>query len=53
MTQLDDIRCRGSVQQLPEWSQRYLSLLECQRIATLRRDGLGMREIASQLGRGP
>lgn len=34
-------------------SQRYLSLLERQRIATLRRDGLGVREIARQLGRSP
>jgi len=34
-------------------SQRYLSLLERQRIATLRRDGLGVREIAEQLGRSP
>jgi transposase len=31
-------------------SQRYLSLLERQRIASLRRDGLGVREIA---GVGP
>jgi len=34
-------------------SQRYLSLLERRRIATLRRDGLGVREIAEQLGRSP
>jgi IS30 family transposase len=32
---------------------RYLSLLERQRIATLRRDGLGVRAIAEQLGRSP
>jgi transposase, IS30 family len=34
-------------------SQRYLSLLERQRIATLRRDGLGVRQIAEELGRSP
>jgi IS30 family transposase len=34
-------------------SQRYLSLLERQRIATLHRDGLSMREIARELGRSP
>lgn len=34
-------------------SQRYLSLLERRRIATLRRDGLGVREIAERLGRSP
>ena len=34
-------------------SQRYLSLLERQRIATLRRDGLGVRQIAAELGRSP
>ncbi|WP_433221833.1 transposase [Dactylosporangium sp. CS-047395] len=34
-------------------SNRYLSLLERQRIATLRRDGLGVRAIAAQLGRAP
>lgn len=34
-------------------SQRYLSLLERQRIASLRRDGLGVREIAEELGRSP
>ena len=34
-------------------SQRYLSLLERQRIATLRRDGLGVRAIAAELGRSP
>ena len=34
-------------------SQRYLSLLERQRIASLRRDGLGVREIARKLGRSP
>jgi transposase, IS30 family len=34
-------------------SQRYLSLLERQRIASLRRDGLGVREIARELGRSP
>ncbi len=34
-------------------SNRYLSLLERQRIATLRRDGLGVREIARRLGRSP
>jgi IS30 family transposase len=33
--------------------QRYLSLLERQRIATLRRDGLGVRRIAEELGRSP
>lgn len=33
--------------------QRYLSLLELQRIATLRRDGLGVRQIALELGRWP
>lgn len=40
---------------LPEraHSGRYLSLLERQRIATLRRDGLGVRAIAGQLGRSP
>lgn len=32
---------------------RYLSLLERQRIATLRRDGLGVRAIADALGRSP
>jgi len=32
---------------------RYLSLLERQRIATLRRQGLGIREIATRLGRSP
>jgi IS30 family transposase len=36
-----------------EHSGRYLSLLERQRIATLRRDGLGVRAIAAQLGRSP
>src|SRR5690348_17864239 len=34
-------------------SQRYLSLLERQRIASLRRDGLGVRQIAEALGRSP
>jgi IS30 family transposase len=34
-------------------SQRYPSLLERQRIASLRRDGLGVREIARELGRSP
>jgi IS30 family transposase len=34
-------------------SQRYLSLLERQRIATLRRDGLGVRQIGAELGRSP
>lgn len=34
-------------------SERYLSLLERQRIATLRRQGLSMREIARRLGRSP
>jgi transposase len=34
-------------------SQRYLSLLERRRIATLRRDGLSVRQIAEQLGRSP
>jgi IS30 family transposase len=33
--------------------RRYLSLLERQRIATLRRDGLGVREIAEELARSP
>jgi IS30 family transposase len=34
-------------------SGRYLSLLERQRIATLRDRGLGVREIARRLGRSP
>jgi IS30 family transposase len=34
-------------------SQRYLSLLERRRIATLRREGLGVRQIAEELGRSP
>lgn len=34
-------------------SDRYLSLLERQRIATLRGQGLGVREIARRLGRSP
>lgn len=34
-------------------SSRYLSLLERQRIATLRRQGLGVRAIAEHLGRSP
>src|SRR3954451_6779871 len=34
-------------------SGRYLSLLERQRIATLRERGLGVREIARRLGRAP
>ena len=34
-------------------SSRYLSLLERQRIATLHRDGLGVRAIAARLGRSP
>jgi IS30 family transposase len=34
-------------------SSRYLSLLERQRIATLRDRGLGVREIAGRLGRAP
>jgi IS30 family transposase len=33
--------------------QRYLCLLERQRIATLRRDGLSVRRIAAELGRSP
>jgi transposase len=37
----------------PTRSRRYLSLLERQRIAALRRDGLGVREIAAMLGRAP
>lgn len=37
----------------PKRSERYLSLLERQRIATLRRQGLSMREIARRLGRSP
>nr|WP_238324122.1 helix-turn-helix domain-containing protein [Salinispora pacifica] len=35
------------------WSGRYLSLLERQRIATLRRQGLTIRAIAEQLRRAP
>lgn len=35
----------------PDRSSRYLSLLERQRIATLRRDGLGVRAIAERIGR--
>ncbi|WP_369009069.1 helix-turn-helix domain-containing protein [Streptomyces sp. RP5T] len=40
---------------LPEASRsgRYLSLLERRRIASLRGRGLGIREIASLLGRAP
>ena len=34
-------------------SQRFLSLLDRQRIATLRRTGCGIREIARRLGRAP
>lgn len=34
-------------------SMRYLSLLERQRIASLRRQGLSMREVADRLGRSP
>jgi hypothetical protein len=34
-------------------SGRYLSLLERQRIATLRERGLGVRQIADRLGRAP
>jgi transposase, IS30 family len=34
-------------------SDRYLSLLERQRIATLHRDGLGVRAIADRIGRAP
>ena len=34
-------------------SDRYLSLLERQRIATLRRQGVSIREIARRLGRSP
>jgi IS30 family transposase len=34
-------------------SQRYLSLLERRRIATLRREGLSVRQVAEQLGRSP
>ena len=37
----------------PARSSRYLSLLERQRIATLRRDGLGVRAIAELIGRAP
>jgi IS30 family transposase len=42
-------------ERLPEHarSSRYLSLLERQRIATLRERGLGVREIAGRLGRAP
>ncbi|MGE7440126.1 IS30 family transposase [Kitasatospora sp. NPDC001175] len=42
-------------ERLPEASRsgRYLSLLERQRIATLRERGLGIREIATRLGRAP
>jgi hypothetical protein len=36
-----------------ERGPRYLSLLECQRIATLRRTGLGGRAIAHELGPMP
>ena len=36
-----------------ERSGRYLSLLERQRIATLRQRGVGVREIADRLGRAP
>lgn len=36
-----------------EHSGRYLSLLERQRIATLRRHGLSIREVARELGRAP
>jgi IS30 family transposase len=36
-----------------ERSGRFLSLLERQRIATLRRHGLSMREVARELGRAP
>lgn len=36
-----------------ERCDRYLSLLERQRIASLRRQGLSMREIARRLGRAP
>src|SRR4051794_12504052 len=34
-------------------SERYLGLLERQRIASLRRQGLSMREIGHRLGRSP
>ncbi len=34
-------------------SGRYLSLLERQRIATLRRSGFGVRDIAARIGRAP
>jgi IS30 family transposase len=37
----------------PARSGRYLSLLERQRIATLHRDGLGVRAIADRIGRSP
>ncbi|MFJ9776171.1 helix-turn-helix domain-containing protein [Kitasatospora sp. NPDC101157] len=37
----------------PSRSDRYLSLLERKRIATLRERGLGIREIAGRLGRSP
>jgi IS30 family transposase len=37
----------------PARTGRYLSLLERQRIATLRREGLGVRAIAELLGRAP
>lgn len=42
-------------ERLPESSRsgRYLSLLERKRIATLRERGLGIREIASRMGRAP
>ncbi|MFG2638074.1 helix-turn-helix domain-containing protein [Streptomyces sp. NPDC048362] len=42
-------------ERLPEQARsgRYLSLMECERIATLRERGLGVREIASRLGRTP
>ena len=37
----------------PSAASRYLSQLERQRIATLRGQGLGVREIARRLGRSP
>ena len=42
----------GGVPPTPR-SSRYLSLLERQHIATLYRQGLGVREIARELGRDP
>jgi IS30 family transposase len=46
-------RSRSSEVAEAEHSSRWLSRLERQRIASLRRDGCGVREIARQLGRAP